>query len=552
MFTIKTIFKSSRTLSFQLSIIIQLKMLRLILFVYFITQLTAESSQILGFFAMPSPSVFIIQDSLMQGLAAAGHNVTVVSIYNLNVVSKSANYRRVWIPMNEEHQKKVDEMQSKLLESADNKESFLLRLPRTISTMNAINIAALNNPDMLRIRAEQQFDLIVLGWFFNDYQVGLVDDFKCPAVLISPIPAGKLLNDYVGNAAAPAYNPRLQSTRGKNGVLEPMTFAKRILNVVALMAELLATSLFNCFINQPYYSELFPQSSLTFAEAKRKVPLVLVAQHFSEQYPTASFPGMVDIAGIHIKKHPDPLPDAIERFMDSADRHGVIYFSLGSNVNSATLPAEKLAAILSVFRQIPQKIIWKWERDALPDGHEQPDNLMIAKWLPQDDILAHRNVRVFISHCGKGSVAEAKYHGVPVLGMAIYGDQVVNLKSIVSEGWAVSLDYASLTAQSFADGLKEILGNSTYGRVARRSSKMYRDRPRHPLDTAVYWVEYVLRWNGAGHMQSQAVDLNWLQVNSLDVIGFVLVVLVGAVWLMKIVVKIVLSKVRGNKKIKLN
>lgn len=97
--------------------------------------------------------------------------------------------------------------------------------------------------------------------------------------------------------------------------------------------------------------------------------------------------------------------------MDSAD-DGAIFMSLGSNVRSSDLSDEKLSVFVNKFKTIKQKIVWKFE-DNLPN---KPHNVIIGKWLPQNDILAHPNVKVFISHCGKGGVTEAKYHGVPVLG----------------------------------------------------------------------------------------------------------------------------------------
>lgn len=152
---------------------------------------------------------------------------------------------------------------------------------------------------------------------------------------------------------------------------------------------------------------------------------------------------------------------------------------------------------------------------------------MVQKWLPQDDVLAHPNVKLFISHCGLGGVTEARYHGVPILGIPIFGDQPSNLKGIVEEGWAVSLPYSTLNEETFEASLTEALTNNTYGLVVKREANLFRDRPQHPLDTAVYWVEYVMRHKGAKHMQSQAIDLNYFQYHSLDVIATLLV----AIWL---------------------
>jgi len=42
-------------------------------------------------------------------------------------------------------------------------------------------------------------------------------------------------------------------------------------------------------------------------------------------------------------------------------------------------------------------------------------------------------------------------------------------------------------------------------------SLVYKDQPMKPLDRAVYWVEYVIRYGGAGHLKSDSIGLNDLQ-----------------------------------------
>jgi glucuronosyltransferase len=44
-------------------------------------------------------------------------------------------------------------------------------------------------------------------------------------------------------------------------------------------------------------------------------------------------------------------------------------------------------------------------------------------------------------------------------------------------------------------------------------------------DTAVYWVEYVIRHHGAPHLQYPAIHQNFIQRNSLDVIGFLIAII---------------------------
>lgn len=208
--------------------------------------------------------------------------------------------------------------------------------------------------------------------------------------------------------------------------------------------------------------------------------------------------------------------------MDSAT-DGAILFSLGTQVNmSRYLTEDKRNVLLHFFSTLKQKVIMKWEIDSLPN---RPENVLIGKWLPQDAILAHENVKLFISHCGKHSVNEARFHGVPILGMPVFGDQHINLKIIMDEGWAVPFSYAFMDGNSLRFALNETLNNTRYAENVGRTMRLSKDRPFAALDTAIYWVEYVLRHNGANHMQSQAVHLNWFQYHSLDVIAFLMAVI---------------------------
>jgi glucuronosyltransferase len=69
--------------------------------------------------------------------------------------------------------------------------------------------------------------------------------------------------------------------------------------------------------------------------------------------------------------------------MDEATE-GVILFSLGSLIKvSSVADGEKFEAFSRAFSRLKQKVLWKWETD-LP---KVPDNVMVSKWFPQQDIL---------------------------------------------------------------------------------------------------------------------------------------------------------------------
>lgn len=99
----------------------------------------------------------------------------------------------------------------------------------------------------------------------------------------------------------------------------------------------------------------------------------------------------------------------------------------------------------------------KWDEEV----ENLPENIFISKWLPQNEILSHPNIILFISHCGLGGVIESRYHGVPILAVPIYGDQYMNAKEVVKEGRATELDFKILDEENFYKAIIKMIENKT-------------------------------------------------------------------------------------------
>lgn len=126
-------------------------------------------------------------------------------------------------------------------------------------------------------------------------------------------------------------------------------------------------------------------------------------------------------------------------------------------IRSASMKPEMRQVFLRVFASLKEKVIWKFD-DTIEN---LPSNIMLGKWLPQNDIFAHPKVKLFISHGGLLGNLEAVYAGLPVLGMPFYGDQRRNIEGFAQAGWAIRLDYDEVTEESLRWALNEMLTNNS-------------------------------------------------------------------------------------------
>lgn len=216
-----------------------------------------------------------------------------------------ANYTSIQLEMSPETKVEWDDFNENLLDGAAKKEIFFMRVPKLIRVITKMNRETYTHPLVEKLRRENTFDLVVFGWFFNDFQVGLAAHFKCPAVLVVSMGAVKPVADLVGNPTGVAYTPAVGTS-----MVSPMNFVNRVLNFVGTLAMTAITNGMAYFIYEPEYRRSFPPDLYpSYEEAKKTVALVLVSSHFSQNSPMASFPSLIEVGGMQTKKHADPLPE---------------------------------------------------------------------------------------------------------------------------------------------------------------------------------------------------------------------------------------------------
>lgn len=201
---------------------------------------------------------------------------------------------------------------------------------------------------------------------------------------------------------------------------------------------------------------------------------------------------------------------------------------MGSNIQSKHISETNRKHIVDTFAELPYKILWKFEDEEFPD---KPSNVKISKWLPQQDILAHPNVKLFITQGGLQSLEEAITNEIPLLAIPFMTDQFANAKRITKLGIGLNLNFETLTKKDLKRSVLEVIRNTVYKQKIREIKDLLVDQPMTGLDKAIWWTEYVLRHRGAPYFRNRVVDMPWYEYFLLDVIGFV-VITVGFALLM--------------------
>ncbi|XP_021332080.3 UDP-glucuronosyltransferase 2A1 isoform X1 [Danio rerio] len=460
---------------------------------------------------------------VLETLIDRGHNVTVLvpdaSIFMHEKESDRFSYQNFSVS------KSTQDMQDSLNDFLHfsmyemdrlNLLQIHIRLYQLISKDQQLCLAycngALKSLELMDKLLQEKFDVMLADPIFPCSEV-LAEKLDIPLVYTLRFSIAHTMERMCGQIPAPpSYVPGAISK-----LTDKMSFTERILNMLFYLSQdALASSLWKTIDN--YYTEYLGRPT-SYCEMMGKADIWLIRTYWDFEFPRPFLPNFKFIGGLHCTPA-KPLPKDLEEFVQSSGDDGIVVFTLGSMVNNIT--KERSNTIASALAQIPQKVLWRY-------GGEKPDtlgqNTKIFEWMPQNDLLGHPKTRAFITHGGTNGIYEAIYHGVPMVGIPLFGDQPDNMVHMTTRGAAVVMDFNSMQTQDLVDGLNAVINDPSYKENAMRLSRIHHDRPMKPLDESVFWIEFVMRNKGAKHLRVEAHNLTWYQYHCLDVFAFLTTVL---------------------------
>lgn len=320
------------------------------------------------------------------------------------------------------------------------------------NTLIMTNIT-LHHPEMTKLlKSGETFDLIILDMFLTDALLGLSTVFDCPIVALSANGPHTWVNDLLGSPRPISYVPHMYTD-----FTDRMNLGKRLENAIFYALEKILLKIYHLPQQELLYNEFFNSSKKTFDEVRQSsVAIALVNSHFTISFPKPFLPNTIEVAGMQINEDVlKPLPEDIREFIESSE-HGVVYFSLGGNINPSMMDEERKRGLVQALSSLKYKTIWKFDDDSL---EVDPTKIMVRKWLPQYEILGHENTKLFITHAGLLSCTEAIHFGKNVIAVPIFGDHPQNAKKLAQAKYGVYLDYFNFTGKSLTWAVDEVLSN---------------------------------------------------------------------------------------------
>ncbi|XP_056389669.1 UDP-glucuronosyltransferase 1A5-like isoform X1 [Hyla sarda] len=378
-------------------------------------------------------------------------------------------------------------------------------------------VQLLNNSQLIQSLEARTFDVVFTDPMLPCGQI-LAEHLSVPSVFfLRGIPCH--MDAKASKCPIPiSYVPRMLTS-----LPDHMTFPQRVKN---FFYDLMLP--FICSMVYSPYQQLareFLRRDVSLQEILSHAAIWLMRMDFAFDSPRPVMPNMIFIGGINCAQT-KLLNQDFEKLVNSSGEHGFVVFSLGSMVSE--IPMNKAMDVAEALGSIPQTVIWRYTGKA---PSNLANNTHLVKWLPQNDLLAHPKARAFITHAGSHGIYEGICNAVPMVMLPLFGDQMDNAKRIESRGAGVTLNVLDMTPEDLSDALDSVINDPRYKENIQRLSALHLDRPIHPLDLAVHWVEFVMRHKGAPHLRPAAHDLNWIQYHSLDVFAFLLAVLVTSLFI---------------------
>lgn len=463
-----------------------------------------DSAKILAIFPVPFKEHQLGYRPLIERLANVGHGITLLTTdpIDMRVAGNGSLVKRIeQIDLSFVYDLPIlEELNTVSLDAKD-------MLKNVFNVMRKISEAELQHPSVQElIHGAGKFDVVMVEWSGVSLMNAFAHHFKAPLVGITNGGAYINAHEALGNPNHPIGYP---------SIFMPFT---EDLNLLQRISSVFFTIWFRFY----YYTEEIPLQNaianrnfgahipdLFEIESQADLLLINAYQALGNVRPVG--PTTLYLGGIHRKPITNlaaALPEDLQHFLEHSPEP-VVYINLDLDAVGDHYRLEK---IVRALENLGATIVWSWNQGQFLNTTTR---IYQAYDLPQEEILAHPKVKLFITSGGQRNIEDAVHHRVPVLGVSYSSSLEHYLRQVAKHqaGIISLIDFE--TQATFTDKLQDAFGLEIYQSNMNALNHLLADQPMDSLERATWWIEYVVRQDGTKHLRTP--QLSWFQYLMLDV-----------------------------------
>uniref|UniRef100_A0A2M4A784 Putative udp-glucuronosyltransferase n=1 Tax=Anopheles triannulatus TaxID=58253 RepID=A0A2M4A784_9DIPT len=516
--------------------------LRLLLLLLIVTERLADAAKILAIFPVPLKQHQLVYQPLIEELAYRGHDIVLVTTDPMDLQRGNDTQEHQLQQQHQQHQHQL----------ADRIEQIDLSFAYQLPVLEQLNVDGLDGRDMLRkvfdvmrtISAEElqhpamqkliraassasgadgsgappsskciRFDVVIVEWSGVTLMNAFAEHFRAPLIGIANGGAFINAHEALGNPNHPIGYPSIFMPFS-----EDLSLLQRISSV-----------LFTVWYRFYYYTEEIPaQNAIAIAnfgdtisdlrEIEQNADLLLINCHQVLGNVRPVGPATVHLGGIHQRataggqEGRTRLPDELSLFLEQSDAP-IAYVNLAAPFGGVAGRA-RIEKLIKTLEQLEVASVWSLNENSIPINTSA--RIYQSYSVPQEDVLAHPKVRLFITDGGQINIEDAIQHRVPVVGISYSTSYEHYLRQIAKyEAGVISLiDFEAQT--TFMDKLRDVYTIERYQDNMNRLQRLVNDQPQTSMERAIWWIEYVARNGGA--QQLRVRQLSWFEYLMVDVL----------------------------------
>lgn len=461
-----------------------------------------DSAKILAIFPVPFKEHQLVYRPLIERLANRGHHITLLTTdpIDLRVAGNGTLVERIQqidvsfvynLPI-------LEDLNTVSLDAKD-------MLMNIFNVMRKISEAELQHPSVQElIKGHDHFDLVMVEWSGVTLMNAFAHHFKAPLVGITNGGAFINAHEAFGNPNHPVGYPSIFMPFS-----EDLSLLQRISSV-----------LFTIWYRFYYYSYEIPKQNVIaranfgsslpdLLEIEENADLLLINTYQALGNVRPVGPTTIYLGGIHRKQTlGDEMSEDLALFLQQA-QEPIVYVNLDLD---PVMDLHRLDKIIKALETVDATVVWNWNQGQLVNTSAR---IYQSYNLPQEEILAHPKVKLFITGGGQRNIEDAIHHRVPVLGVSS-STLLEHYLLQISKYEAGIISLIDFEPQNtITDKLQDAFELEIYQTNMDKLNRLLADQPLDSLERAAWWIEYIIRHEGTRHLR--APRLSWFQYLILDV-----------------------------------